>query len=107
MAKARPPGHLSPAAKKLWKEFMTEYDLTDTAGLTLLNLLTTAWDESEKLAEQVRREGPTIINPASGAQHAHPALQQLKESRAVVLRCIRALNLDVEPNGPIGRPGGR
>ncbi|TEB14608.1 hypothetical protein Psfp_02749 [Pelotomaculum sp. FP] len=107
MAKLKPPKHLSSAARKLWKEFMDEYDLSDTAGLTLLNLLTTAWDEAESLADQVRREGTTIVNPASGAAHVHPALQQLKESRAVVLRCIRALNLDVEPPGPVGRPGGR
>jgi len=103
---AKPAAHLSPKAKRLWREMQEEYQIFDAQGLLLLNTLFECWDQMAEAQKLLRAEGYVTENPTTGHRRAHPAVAVLKEARLSYLRALQALNLDVEPAGPVGRPPG-
>lgn len=103
---ANPPKTLSAEAKKWWRRFAEEYEITDEAGLFLLQAGLEAFDRMREAQKQLDTDGLTTKD-RFGQVRAHPAVQIERDSRAAMVSAIKALNLDIEPlrNGP-GRPGG-
>lgn len=104
--KIKPPAHLSPAAKSLWKRICEENDLPDCAGQVLLESALSARDRWEEARRLIAREG-CVTCDRFGQKHAHPAVAIERDSKATMERAFRALHLDLEPlrDGP-GRPPG-
>jgi P27 family predicted phage terminase small subunit len=104
---AKPPKNASPDAKRLWQSLQAEYGISDAVGLDLLNDYANFYDRREQARETIRLEGATIKD-RFGQTIAHPATRTERDSSASMMKCLRALNLDLEPlHDKPGRPGGR
>ncbi len=102
----KPPKGLTPEARRWWREIQAEYSIRDSAGLLLLQ--TAAEQFMRMRAEEVviDAEGSTIKDRFDQRKQ-HPAVLNAREARSAMLKCLRALNLDLEPiRDRIGRPGG-
>jgi phage terminase small subunit len=102
----KPPVHLSKQAKTLWSQLCEEYDLDDSAGQVLLASALEEFDKCENARKVLAREG-NFVRDRFKQLRPHPALAVIRDSRATMLRCFKALNLDLEPlrDSP-GRPAG-
>lgn len=99
------PAGLSPTAAAWWAELQRDYPLTDSAGQLLLEQAMRAFDRTEQARAMIDRDGG-IIEDRFGQKVPHPAVKLERDSRHQLLQCLRALNLDVEPARPPGRPSG-
>ena len=112
MAKARKPAStpgapagLSPAAARWWTQLQSDYPLTDSAGQLLLEQAMRAFDRCEEARAMLDQDGG-IITDRFGQKVPHPAIKLERDCRHQLLQCLRALNLDIEPARPPGRPSG-
>lgn len=102
--KAKPPGTLSADARFWWKHLVEEFCIDDHAGFLLLDTAMRSFDHM-KLAEAIlARDGLTIAD-RFGVQKQHPATLVLRDSRNLMLRSLKALNLDIQPGAPLGKGG--
>jgi P27 family predicted phage terminase small subunit len=99
-----PPKHLSREAKKLWRDILDEFDLSDSAGLRILQTALEAMDRAQAARQAIDLEGMTVLDKF-GQLKPHPLLPTERDSRAAFLAGLKALSLDLEPvrSGP-GRP---
>lgn len=93
--KPKPPKDLSPKAKKLWRDMQEEYEIDDTAGLHLLDEMSSAYDRALRAEETLKKEGMTILD-RFGIPKPHPANSAYRDSKNVQLRCLRMLH-DIGP----------
>ena len=102
----KPPDHLSREAKGWWRKINAEWELGADALLILRSALE-SFDRCDQARKLLDKEGLVILDRFE-QQKAHPAATIERDSRLQMVRCWRALNLDVEPprSGP-GRPPGR
>jgi phage terminase small subunit len=98
---------LSYSAKKLKKKLISEYSISDSGGLAILESGLQAYDRAAKARETIDTDGMVIFD-RFGATKAHPLLSVERDARSQWLMALKALNLDLEPlnSGP-GRPAGR
>ncbi len=102
-----PPKHLSEKAKKLWKKLLSEYQIDDTAGLSILQAGLEAYDRAEAARVQIEADGLTILDKFNQTK-PHPLIACERDSRAAFLHAMRMLNFDLEPkHDRPGRPPGR
>jgi|SRR5579862_7033253 len=101
----KPPNHLTPAAKKIWKAIVDEYQIDSAAELVLVTLLE-ARDRREEARALIAKEGTYTKNRFDEAR-VHPAVAVERDSAAIMTRCWRLLGFDQEPRGELGRPAGR
>jgi hypothetical protein len=80
-----PPKALSTEAKRLWRELIEEFCIDDAAGLLLLQTALESFDVKDRF----------------GQKRQHPATLVLRDSRNLMLRSLKALNLDVAPGSPL------
>lgn len=106
MSASKAPRHLSAEAKRVWRRVMEEYAIDDAAGRLILEQALESLDRLREAQALLQRDGLIITTPATGAKHLHPAARVEKEARAALLTAWKALNLDIEPPGPVGRPPG-
>jgi P27 family predicted phage terminase small subunit len=99
------PRSLSKAARRLWLQVTTDFEVTDSAGLALLTQALYAWDRCEAARALVDAEG-AVVRDRFNQLVPHPAVRIERDSRAQFVRCMAALNLDVQPARPPGRPPG-
>jgi hypothetical protein len=99
-----PPRKLADHGLTLWRTIMTEYDISDSGGLEILQQICSSLDRAEQLAAEIDRDGPTIL--IKGTLREHPALKAELANRAFICRGLARLGLNVEAIKPIGRPGG-
>ena len=99
------PAHLTPASKKWFKSIVTDFDL-ESFDIRRLTTACETWDLSQKAAEQVEKEGLTVLDRFNQPK-PHPLLTTIRDQRALFLKAVKDLGLDVEAPGPIGRPSGR
>ncbi len=101
----KPPKHLSKEAKRLWDEINREWEL-DSAGLLILQAGLEAYDRMEQARRLIEKQGLTVVDKY-GQVKMNPLVQVERDSRGLLLRCFKALNLDIEPlHDRPGRPGG-
>lgn len=90
-------------AQNIYKKITSGWDL-DASGLILLETALRAFIRMREAERMLDKEG-LIIRSTGGLFRKHPASEIVKNERAGFLAAWKALNLDVEPPGPIGRPG--
>ena len=107
MAQVRAPSHLSSDARRWWRELQGEYQISDAAGLLLLQTACEAHDRMKAAAAAIAEDGQTLPD-RFGQTKPHPLLATERDARAAMLAALKKLNLDLEPlrDGP-GRPGAK
>ena len=97
---SQPPAHLSAEAKTLWKKLIEEFSIDDEAGLLLLGTALESFDDMRAAQLIINRDGP-IVKDRFGQFRQHPATLVLRDSRNLMLRSLKALNLDISPGSPL------
>jgi P27 family predicted phage terminase small subunit len=97
------PKHLSAEAAGWWERIMADWDLESPALLILEGALE-AFDRMRAAQKIIKAEGITTKD-RFGQVKQHPATLVERDSKATLLRGLKALALDLEPlnDGP-GRP---
>lgn len=95
------PESLSTEAKRWWRLIVEEYVVEDSAGRLLLENALTAFDEMRVAQAIVAKDGPVIVDRFGGKKQ-HPATLVVRDARNLMLRSLKALNLDVSPGSPLG-----
>jgi hypothetical protein len=100
-----PPSTLGEAGRTLWRSIQSEYAISDSGGLAILEAACSAFDRAEDCRTRINNDGPTIKSRQGIREH--PLLKAELANRAFAVRALTKLGLDVEPvrAGP-GRPGG-
>jgi P27 family predicted phage terminase small subunit len=99
-SKPKPPAGLSAEAKRWWSQIVEQYEVDDAAGFLLLVTAMESFDDMRKAQAILERDGMTIKD-RWGQQRQHPASLTLRDSRNLMLRSLKALNLDVTPGAPL------
>ena len=100
--------NLSQEASDLRAGLLREYDISDEAGLAILNTAMEAFDLMHDSQAVIDAQGLTVTGDRGNIK-AHPLLAVVRDSRAQFLMALKHLNLDLEPlrPGPGRPPGGR
>jgi P27 family predicted phage terminase small subunit len=98
---AKPPKALSPEAKTWWRKLVRDYAIDDSAGHLLLENALQAFDEMRSAQAILEKEGQ-VFRDRYGQPRQHPATLVVRDARNLMLRSLRALNLDVLPGAPLG-----
>ena len=102
--KKQPPRILSKKAKKIFKEIQLEYEIFDKAGCLLLQAAMESWDIQQDALKSIKEEG-ILIKGTHETLKKSPAVQIERDSKAMFLSSLKALNLSYEAeNHQIGRP---
>jgi len=96
----KPPANLSAEGKKLWTTLIEEYSIDDSAGFLLLGTALEAFDDMRAAQLIITRDGP-VVKDRWDQFKQHPATLVLRDSRNLMLRSLKALNLDVAPGLPL------
>ena len=96
----KPPTHLTPEAKRLWRQVNNEYEL-ESNHLIVLKTALEAFDRLTEARVTIAAEGSTY-ETESGYIRPHPSLQIEKEARSGFLQAWRMLGFDMEPPRPVG-----
>jgi hypothetical protein len=100
------PAELGEFGTRFWHAVHEQYDVTDSGGLMLLRLACAALDRAEACRQEIAERGQLIQSGRS--LRDNPLLKVEIAARALVVRCIDRLGLDLEPIRPtVGRPSGR
>jgi P27 family predicted phage terminase small subunit len=101
----KPPERLSDEAGGWWVKIVEAWDLDDPAMLILESSLE-AFDRMRAAQAVIARDGVTILDRWQQPKQ-HPATMVERDSRAALLRGLKALGLDLEPlHEKAGRPVG-
>lgn len=98
-AHARPPAHLRAETKSWWRRVVAEYQL-EQHHLKLLQLAAESWDRANEARESLAISGLTFVDDRRNVR-ANPLIAVEKDAKALFMRALGALQLDLEP------PGGR
>lgn len=109
MKKSTPktPADLSAEAAAWLARIVAEYDISDAAGVLLVQTAMQAFDRMRQAQELIVRYG-AVTEDRFQQLRPNPACTIERDSRAAMMAALKALNLDLEPlkDGP-GRPAGR
>jgi phage terminase small subunit len=97
---------LSTEAKSWRKKIISAFELDDDAGMLLLDTAMEAFDRLREAQAIVNRDG-CVVKDRFGQFRQHPATLVERDARTSLMRALKALNLDIQPPGPMGRPAGR
>lgn len=100
----QPHRPLSKAGQSLWDRLQSEYEITDAAGLELLQVACEATDGAASIAKRISVEGASV-QTRHGVKE-HPLLRSENAARGIVLRALRQLGLTDQPILKPGRPSG-
>jgi P27 family predicted phage terminase small subunit len=96
----KPPRNLTTEAKKLWRQLVEEFEISDAAGFLLLGQTLEAYDELRAAQAILKKDGP-VIKDRWGRQKQHPAALCVRDARNLLLRSLKAFNLDIAPDSPL------
>jgi hypothetical protein len=101
----QPPAHLGEEGRTLWAGIQLQYGIDDPAGLELLRQAAEAADRIASVRRQIDQAGELLV--IKGIPRVHPLCMVERDQRAALVRCLRNLNLDLEPlRDRPGRPSG-
>jgi hypothetical protein len=101
----QPPAHLGADGMALWRGVQDAYAIDDPAGLELLRQASEAADRIASVRQQIDQQGELLV--IKGIPRANPLCAIERDARAALVRCLRNLNLDLEPlRDRPGRPPG-
>ena len=100
-----PPAHLGEDGLSLWRGIRREYNIDDPAGLELLRQAAECADRIASVRQQIDQQGELLI--IKNVPRVNPLCSVERDQRAALVRCLRNLNLDLEPlRDRPGRPAG-
>ena len=97
----KPPSHLRKDTQRWWADTSADWTL-EPHHLRLLTLAAESWDRHEAARELIESEGLCVETKAGGPR-THPAVKIEAEARIAFVRCLRELDLDVDPPKEIAR----
>ena len=97
---------LSQEASDWQKKILRDFEIEDEHGLLILRTAAEALDRLRDAQRILAREG-VCVKDRWGLPKQHPATMVERDARTALLRSLKALCLDVELPGPMGRPPGR
>ena len=86
------PKHLRAPARRMWDRLRADYNIDDSAGLSLLEAACSAFQRCEDARELVSREGMTTVD-RFGQTRQHPAVAIERDARGQMIAALRALKL--------------
>jgi P27 family predicted phage terminase small subunit len=98
------PKGLSTESRALWRSVSSTFEM-DAAGLLMLKEACLTLDRLRQAQEILKKEGVTYLD-RFGQLRAHPAVNIERDSRGQLLKCLQALNLDLD-DSPVGAPVAR
>ncbi len=102
----KPPGHLSTESKAFWKQLVSDYGISDAAGLKILRIACESFDRAQSARQSIDETGMLLLDKFGQAK-VNPLLPVERDNRSAFLAGLKALNLDVTPDvHRIGRPPG-
>jgi P27 family predicted phage terminase small subunit len=90
------PKGLSKEAQRLWKDTVIGFEITDSAGLSLLESACRWLDQLRKAERTLKREGTTVRDRFNQLR-PHPAVEIARAASAEHRACLKALELDDSP----------
>jgi hypothetical protein len=100
-----PPEHLGEDGLQLWRGIQAEYGIVDPAGLELLRQAAECADRIASVRRQIDDQGELLV--IRNIPRVNPLCAVERDQRAALVRCLRNLNLDLEPlRDRPGRPPG-
>lgn len=101
MKKIRPPAFLKERGRKFFNKVIAEFVFENAHEIELLGSAAGELDSQVESQKSVDRDGYYILN-RYGKLIEHPALKSLRDSRALFIRIIREMGLDLT-TGPESR----
>jgi len=87
------PPHLKPRSKAFWKSLCSTY-VFEAHDLERLRIVCEALDTIDACEESMRTDGLLVLD-RYGCKRTHPAFATARDARALVLRGLRELAVDV------------
>ena len=97
------PAGLGETGLNVWRSVQAQYRIDDAGGVAMLETACRALDRAQDCAAQIQHDGPVLFTKQGPRDH--PLLRHEVANRALALRALSKLGLDVEPVRPTGRPG--
>jgi phage terminase small subunit len=94
----RPPADLATAGRRLWTGVLGDYELTERHHLELLRQACVCLDRAEQARAEIERLGVVVLD-RWGQPRTNPACAVERDARALAIRSLAALGLDLEPAG--------
>ena len=102
---AAAPEHLGAAGRELWSSIQESYAISDPGGMALLQQAAEAADRIASVRRQIDEQGELLV--IKNIPRVNPLCAVERDQRAALVRCLRNLNLDIEPlRDRPGRPEG-
>jgi phage terminase small subunit len=89
----RAPGHLSAARRRLWRSILSDWPISDSAHLAVLESALSALDRAEACRAAIAKTGLVVADRFNQVK-PHPLLASERDARAGFLAGIRSLGLD-------------
>lgn len=99
----KPPKHLENAGRTFWQQVADDFDINDPAGLALLTTAAECCDRMRAAQAAIAADGE-VIRDRYQQPKVHPACALEKDARNGFLAAMRALQLEISPPRPVGRP---
>lgn len=99
----KPPSKFGASGQALWDSVTSEFDISDSGGIALLEQICFAQDRVTQLSELIANDGAVIY--VKNIPKAHPALRDELANRAFITRNLQRLGINVEAVKSVGRPG--
>ena len=93
----KPPTGLSKPAANWWGKLISEYRISDSAGLLLLEQGLRSFDRAESARRLLDKEG-SVLQDRFGQPRQHPACQVERDSRAALVKTLSVLGIDGAPD---------
>jgi hypothetical protein len=98
-----PPAELGVHGSKLWRDTLSEFDISDAPRLMILEQAGFALDRANSLRRQIAVSGEEV-ETGNGSTKANPLIMAELQARGLVARLLGRLNLNNEPKRGPGRP---
>jgi hypothetical protein len=98
------PSDLSSRGKGLWRDIHRGWEL-DASAEQLLTIALRGFDRADAARALLRRDG--LLVAGTRGPRPHPAVSIERTATETALKAWRALGLDVQTPGPMGRPPSR
>jgi phage terminase small subunit len=90
------------SSRRLWREITEEYIDFDPHHLRLLQLICETWDQIIE-AKEVIKESDSYYIDRYNQPREHPACDAERKNKALFMRLVRELGLDIAPPSEVGR----
>ena len=95
MPKPITPKHLSDSAQGWWERITTEYSLSDSASLLVLQASLEAYDRATEARELIDAEG-AVVRDRFDQPKPHPAAAIERDNRSALIQGLKSLGLHEE-----------